>query len=330
MAGNLYPFFKKDLQSCDWVMACGLTALLACVQAGIPYVFWPHGQDLRDAAGQRESLQHSPNIKIVRQGLRRSLLCGSHGGEMNQLLKDICGPERVTTIPFIINTNTYQPGIVESDFPFLPAEINEMLQKRNRLLLFMPARLSDRWKGTDRFISAFLETVRRFPGKLFLITSGWGPDYAKYRELIQTIETASRSIYCLSGALSKGFLRRLLNSVDVVADQFTLGWYGTSFVEAASLGKMVLIHLDRERWREHAAELAFPPVRECRTHEQLVKVLGDLAQGKIDYRQEGRMMLGWARDNHGMERWVPRLVGPVEQALDRCTNGRGSGRAFSL
>lgn len=322
LAGNLYPFFQKDLRSCDWLMACGITGLLACAQSGAPYVYWPHGQDLRDAAGQKESLRQPGAIAMVRRAVQGALLTGSHGSDLNLLLKEICPPERVTNIPFMVNSETYRPGPREWNFSFLPEEINEVLQKRRRLVLFMPARLSDRWKGTDRFISAYLETVRRFPGKLLLLTSGWGPDYAKYREMIRTVETASRSIYCLSGALSKGFLRRLLNSVDVVVDQFNLGWYGTSFVEAASLGKMVLIHLDRERWREHVAELEFPPVRECRTHEQLVAILSNLAQGKLDWREEGRRLHDWASNNHGMERWSPHLVGLVGQALSRRATGR--------
>jgi hypothetical protein len=315
LACNLYPFFQKELRSCDWVMACGITGLLACAQAGVPYVFWPHGQDLRDATGQKESLRQPGTIALVRRAAHDALLAGSHGSDMNLLLKKICPSERVTIIPFLVNSEIYRPGPMESNFSFLPKEINEILEKRNRLLLFMPSRLSDHWKGTGRFISAYLETVRRYPGKLFLITSGWGPDFAKYQELIRTNKTARQSIYCLSGALSKGFLRRLLNSVDVVADQFNLGWYGTSFVEAASLGKMVLIHLDRERWREHVAGLAFPPVREYRTREQLVAVLGDLAQGKIDYRAEGRQMHDWAWHNHGMQRWVPHLARQVQEAL---------------
>ena len=77
---------------------------------------------------------------------------------------------------------------MESEFPFLPEEVNELLRDRRRLLLFMPSRLSDRWKGTDLFWSAYLETVKKFPDRFLLITSGWGQDYPKYQELLRSDE----------------------------------------------------------------------------------------------------------------------------------------------
>ena len=65
----------------------------------------------------------------------------------------------------------------------------------------------------------------------------------------------------------------MINAVDVVVDQFIIGWYGSSLIEAAALGKMIITYVDRERWEQHINGLAFPPVREGRTREQIGKSL---------------------------------------------------------
>ena len=120
LTSMLYPFFKKELQSCDWLMVTTIAGLLAGVQAGVPYLYWPHGQDLRDAVGQREFLHHPHNIAIVRRGVEQALLCGSHGSDMNLLLKEVCGPEKVNAIPYLIDCDAFRLGEWSRNFLFFP------------------------------------------------------------------------------------------------------------------------------------------------------------------------------------------------------------------
>jgi hypothetical protein len=193
-------------------------------------------------------------------------------------------------------------------------EVNDILQQKERIVLLMYSRYSDRWKGTGLFIEAFTNVAKRWPERFFLITSGWGEDHGKYMDAISSDPVLRKCLYCMDGAVSKGYLRKLLNSVDVVVDQFLLGWYGSTFVEAAACGRMVLINLDRQRWGEYV-DMEFPPVRDCSSVEKIEMMLGELAKGKVDPRQEGTEFEQWIRRNHGMEKLVPRLLELVEERL---------------
>jgi glycosyltransferase involved in cell wall biosynthesis len=214
----------------------------------------------------------------------------------------------------MVNSKVYSSRQVEPDFAFLPDRVNDILRQKDRVVLLMYSRYSDRWKGTGLFIKAFSNAAKKHPERFFLITSGWGEDAHKYLELILSDTTLKECVYCMEGAVSKGYLRMLLNSVDVAVDQFLLGWYGSTFVEAAACGRMVLINLDRDRWDEYV-EMEFPPVRDCSSAERIEEVLEALAKGEIDPRREGMDFERWIQRNHGMEKLVPRLLGLVEERL---------------
>src|SRR5262249_32573589 len=151
------------------------------------------------------------------------------------------------------------PQTVSCDFPFLPPWVTAILSSRDRTVLLMPSRLSNRWKGSDLFVDALVEVATAYPERLFLIAAGWGDDYPAIRARVQA-SAAAGAVYFMEGALSKGYLSRLLNCVDAVVDQFVLGWYGAVFIEAAAHGRPVLIHLDREQWQRQMPDFAFPSV----------------------------------------------------------------------
>lgn len=326
LAKNHVPFYRDELRTCDWVLASSVPGVLACQAAGVPFVFWPHGQDARDAMGQRELIRHNATITRLRTAVGCALVAGSHGSDMNRLLRQLCGPEKVATIPFLLNTAIYRPEPAQHALPFLPERVNEILERRERLVFFMPSRFSDYWKGTGLFLEAYFDLVKRHPRRFFLIASGWGQDFPKYRTLISNNPVARETIYCLPGSLSKPYLRRLVNSVDVVVDQFVVGWYGTAFIEAAGMGKMVLTHLDRDQWDDYI-DLPFPPVRDVKTGEQIRSVLEGFAAGSLDPDADGRQMHAWALESHGLETWGPRLLGLVEAALAGYTPTPGGAAA---
>jgi hypothetical protein len=122
------------------------------------------------------------------------------------------------------------------------------------------------------------------------------------------------SVYAMNGVVSKVFLRRLLNCIDVVVDQFLLGWYGSSFVEAAASSRMTLIHLDKAKWHKYM-DTEFPPVRDCSNMDKIQKSLEDLVKGDADFRHEGEELNRWASENHGMQNLVPRFLKLAEQHL---------------
>ncbi len=314
LSENLYPYFSRELDSCDFVVTTGVPGVLACYAADVPYVFIPHGQDARDAVGAGECIHSDSTRELLAKAIANAILCGSQGSNMNEILQKLCGKRKVATLPKMVNSEVYCSKQVEPDFPFLPDRVNSILQQNDRIVLLMYSRYSDRWKGTGVFVEAFSNIAKKHPGRFFLITSGWGEDLQKYQDVISSDPDLDECVYCLEGALSKGYLRKLLNCVDVAVDQFLLGWYGSTFVEAAACGRMVLINLDRKRWNEYV-EMEFPPVKDCSSVDKIEEVLESLAQGKVDPRQEGAEFERWIRRNHGMEKLVPRMLELVEERL---------------
>jgi len=314
LCANIYPYFVQELKTCDFVVTTGVPGILACYEAGVAYVFIPHGQDARDATGAGECIHFESTRNLLSKAIAGAILCGSQGSNMNEILQRLCGKQKVVTLPKIVNSEVYCSRQVEPNFPFLPERVNDILRERDRIVLLMYSRYSDRWKGTGLFIEAFSNVARRYPERLFMITSGWGEDCRKYMDMMSSDAALGECVYCMEGAVSKGYLRMLLNSVDVAVDQFLLGWYGSTFVEAASCGRMVLINLDRDRWDEYV-EMEFPPVRDCSSAERIEEVLEALAKGEIDPRREGIDFERWIQRNHGMEKLVPRLLGLVEERL---------------
>ncbi|PZR66952.1 MAG: hypothetical protein DLM63_07775 [Solirubrobacterales bacterium] len=189
---------------------------------------------------------------------------------------------------FLVDTERYAPGAE-------PELRRRLLGDREGLIVFVPSRQDWFWKGSDRLLRGFaMATEGR--SDVVLICAGWGADLARSEQLIVELGIADR-VRLLPSAMSKGRLRRHYRAADVVADQFTVGSYGGSALEAMSCARPLLVALDPDRFG--GVYEPFPPVMNVADPEAIAAALARL----IDDR-EFRLRLGdqareWVKANHG-------------------------------
>jgi glycosyltransferase involved in cell wall biosynthesis len=200
---------------------------------------------------------------------------------------------------FVIDTDRYAPG----PEPELRAEL---LGGRAGLIVFVPSRQDWFWKGSDRLLRGFAVAAAD-RDDVVLVCAGWGADLESSKRLIAELGI-DRQVRLLPHAMSKGRLRRYYRAADVVADQFTVGSYGGSALEAMSCACPLLISLDRERFDGRFG--TFPPVVNVSTDEEIAAALSRLIDDPAHRAQVGARAREWTIANHG-----PALA---ERVLDLC------------
>jgi glycosyltransferase involved in cell wall biosynthesis len=199
---------------------------------------------------------------------------------------------------FVIDVDRYRPQPE-------PELREELLGGECGPILFVPSRQDWYWKGSDRLLCGFAQALSEHP-EARLVCAGWGTDLERSRRLMDELGIASR-VRLLPSAMSKERLRRYLCAADVVADQFTVGSYGTSALEAMSCAKPLLISIDRERF---SGRLTAPPVANVSDPQEIAAVLKELFADAGKRAELGRLARAWIVASHG-----PALA---ERALDLC------------
>jgi glycosyltransferase involved in cell wall biosynthesis len=125
-----------------------------------------------------------------------------------------------------------------------------------------------------------------------LVCAGWGADLDRSKQLIDELGIGDR-VRLLPYAMSKGRLRRYYRAADVVADQFTVGSYGGSALEAMSCARPLLIDLDEERFP------SLPPVVNVSEPDEIARALDKLLGDEEARAQVGARARDWVIANHG-------------------------------
>jgi hypothetical protein len=108
--------------------------------------------------------------------------------------------------------------------------------------------------------------------------------------------TDGASIKLLDSVFSIPFLYDIYSHCDLVADQFSLGSYGTAAVGAFSCGRPVLTYIDEDRFREKGFPV--PPVINCRTKEEIVSALEKVAAHPDLLKEKAGQMREWFLITH--------------------------------
>jgi len=196
--------------------------------------------------------------------------------------------EKCVHLGFFVDVEKYRPQ------PEVELR-KRLLNEGEGLIVFVPSRQDWYWKGSDRLLRGFAQVADEYP-EAVLVCAGWGADLDRSRELIGDLGIADR-VRLLRCAMSKERLRRYYCAADIVADQFTVGSYGGSALEAMSCARPVLISLERDRFA--GVFPSFPPVMNVSAPDQIAAALRDLL-GNVALRAElGAKAREWVAANHG-------------------------------
>ena len=210
--------------------------------------------------------------------------------------------------PFLIDTDKYSPQPVARTYG-----------REDETLFFMPSHLdwgqTDRQpgrtstKGNDRFIRALARYLKE-GGRAKALILDRGTDQEAARRLVAELGLNEKVIF-LPEMDKKGLIEHY-RLADVVADQFDMGAFGTTGLEAMSCGKPLMIHIDRDR--AERCYSAPPPVLYARSEEEILQRIRETADRDL-LADMGRRARQWIIDHHQGRMLAQRLIALYEEIL---------------
>lgn len=315
----------ETLREYDAVVAYGLGSIYAAL-AGVPFLAQTWGGDITvfpfaDAPpGQRgetpepgQSRSQVPGrdvaiARLLRSSLRRADQVLLTDPRFFPFAERLGFASRARFVPFAVDTDKYAPGAE-------PALRAQLLGDRGEVLLFVPSRLDYHWKGSDRMLRGVAEAMGQHEG-IVLACAGWGVDRDQARRDAAALGIADR-VRFLPHAFSKRRLLRYYRAADIVLDQFAIGSYGSSALEAMSVGRPLLIHLDPARFDR---VFGLPPVVNVHAPGEIAAALARLAVDPAERERVGRAQRDWVIRHQG-----DHLADEVQDLLVAAVRRRANG-----
>lgn len=285
----------QHLATYDWLIVCG-TVVVSAYFSGTPYLYWPYGGDVGITPFEKATPYERWNAMVLRRAIREATIKGTHDPNFFDRLREVGVTGPIPYLPFIVDTGRYAPTH-ESGVGLLPEDA--LSRAKGKSIVLLSSRQDFYWKGSDKFIKAFVRAVRG-GAALFLVISRWGADVAKTEGMIAEAGIEANVEY-LDFAMSKPLLIRFYNLADIVIDQFVFPAYGTTMLEAMACGKPVMIMLDIGKFREQWPDYVEPPVINPQDEEGIYKALCDIGDGKIDLKGIGAEARKWVVKYHGID-----------------------------
>lgn len=202
------------------------------------------------------------------------------------------GMQHLVYLPLILDEKVYCPGT--------SAYRDEWTKKSGgSFFVISTARLDDFYKGSDIAIKGFAAFSRLVPGAR-LVLMGWGENRETCLARLKAYDIAGKVI--LLPIAGKKRLIQYLRAADCLLDQFVLGYYGTTGLEAMACGLPVVMRLEREQY-DGMCLTGAPPVLNASTPEEICAVLLKLASDPRQREAIASAHREWFLANHGSARW---------------------------
>lgn len=283
-----FPYYHRlqqlrDLQA--WVQEFNLLqaynydAALCLSQPHKPFVAFCIGGDLNVTA-------LSPNVIgwLMRQAYLKARLVFYSNINMLESVRKL-GLTHAHFMPLPVDTQRYAPQPIERDFK---------TQLQCDLLLFSPTRHAWKTKGNDKLLRAFAELIKSCNYKVKLILCEWGEDLVRSKALCCELKIQDSVIWL--PLMPKRELLHYYSSSDIVLDQFNLGAFGLTALEAMACEKPIVINY-REDWARQCYDEE-PPVYQAKSPEEIVAALGDLSDHPQKCVELGQQAREWVLRYH--------------------------------
>ncbi len=315
------------LATYDCVIAYGMGSVWAAL-AGVPFLAQTWGGDITMLpfydTGDWESHEILPlpgprgelftQAKLQRMGYehaRRILLTDPR---FTPYVERLGHSRKSVHLGFLIDVEKYVPG------PEVELR-RSLLKGGDGLIVFVPSRQDWHWKGSDRLLRGFAQVAHTHP-EAVLVCAGWGADLERSRRLIGELGIGDRT-RLLPYAMSKVRLRRYYCAADIVADQFTVGSYGSSALEAMSCARPLLINLEHDRFEGRFS--TFPPVMNTSEPGEIAEALTRLIDDPQLRAELGSQGREWVITHHGPS-LAKRVIELCHEVVEECSPQRRAAR----
>jgi glycosyltransferase involved in cell wall biosynthesis len=277
-AGLIGPRFAKtvlELSRYDLISAWDVGPIWA-QWAGKPYMAHTAGGDLFAAVASR-----TPRQRLLRRAYEHANCLVYYLPYQEEAIARL-KIRRIVFARLPIDEDRYSPGPVPDKFSHL---------RGFGTLFFCPSRHNWELKGTDVMLKAYADALK-VEKDMHLVLTGWGGDLMRSRELSEHLGLNDRITWL--STLNKDDLIGMYRTCDVVLDQFVLGSYGTTTIEALMCGRPVVIRV--ERYEAHyEGDLPFVNVR---TQGDITNAMVELAQDHSLLKAKGDESRLWALKYH--------------------------------
>jgi len=330
----------------DLIVASGVGPIHA-FHAGPPVAFLTAGADVTMLPFPLRFLGAYPTLKsqlaalltggLQRAGIRR---CSEVWTQpfypfLDALARLGVPPDRISDsyFPIILDTDRirYRSNAQESNLK----AVHEITALSPDFIVFHPARMfieqtpkiveSGRFKGNDVLIRGFAEFVKRKCAKrplLVLLDREVSGDTLLARDLIASLGIQEHVIW-VQGPRGYGFTRDelidLYSLADVVADDFSVGWFGSIVLEGLAVERPVISYVD-----EDAMKKLYPwhPLLSSRSPEGVADHMERLGREPEYKAEQGRLGREWVVAFHSTRAAGERYVTNVKSLLQRLSNTR--------
>jgi glycosyltransferase involved in cell wall biosynthesis len=192
-------------------------------------------------------------------------------------------------LPIMMDEDAYSPGDSSARDEWRHAIGGEFF-------VLMTSRLDDRVKGSAG-IEGFAKFAASSPGARLVLMS-WGADSMRFHERLAQLGIAGRVL--VLPIAGKRRLVQYLRAAHCVIDQFVLGYFGTSALEAMACGAPVIMRIEHAQY-DAMCRTGAPPVLEADSAHGVADQLTRLANDPGWRVEAGRRSRRWFVENHGSE-----------------------------
>ena len=160
-------------------------------------------------------------------------------------------------------------------------------------------RMDRRWKGAQHALDGFARFASRAPEARLVVLS-WGEDLEFAKSQMAQLSLQERVIFL--PAVGKKRLVRYLRAADVAIEQFVLGYYGASGLEAMACGKPVIMRIEGEQY-DGLIDVGAPPVLHAENGADVERHLCKFYEDRALCRRIGEQSRDWFIKAQSSQRW---------------------------
>jgi glycosyltransferase involved in cell wall biosynthesis len=209
-------------------------------------------------------------------------------------------------LPLAIDTERYSPGEGR-------ARREWEAEHGPGVYVLSASRIDNAVKGNGAaLLAALIRAARQRPALRYVFLN-WGHSAQEFVGQVSASGAASQFVF--RKPVGKARLIDYYRSSDAVMDQFVYGYYGSAGLEAAAVGKPILMRI-REEQSGPLYEGDIPPVVNLPDADALERALVRLADEPDWHRERGRQTRDWLVRNHGAQRVMPVHLALLRLAAD--------------
>ncbi|CAN1209705.1 Glycosyl transferase group 1 [Tumidithrix helvetica PCC 7403] len=297
---GFYPYFSNAKALSNYEVIYAASNPLAAYASGKPYCTFSVGGDLQYDCGRTDDLGKLMSLSF--NAARFLMISNPHAiGHCRRL-----GLTNGIYLPYPMDDSIYSPGEGQA------RKIWEATYGEGVFVL-ATSRLDKKVKGqSDELFQALVDAAKTRPELRFIFLA-WGNSLPEFQAKIASLDMGDRFI--LLPPVGKKRLIDYYRSCDIVLDQFVYGYYGATGLEAASVGKPILIKLRKEQYTPLYAGDVAPMINVSEPHE-IFEALLRLVDSSELRLQLGKDIRAWLVRNHGETKTMPLLLGLLRLAAD--------------